>query len=181
MARWTGPLIAGAIAAAIAGYAALEATPNVLMKLAEHRIATLGGINRLAHAPVVTAASRAVVRPSPDLLYSSCVFDASRGAVLVDVPAIPAPYWSLSVFDQQTNVAFVRNNLQTGGKPMAIAIVARGASAPADRPSVAVPGGKGIALVRILIDREKPLTAIDAARRQARCRPAALDQATITP
>ncbi len=170
--RWAGPLILGVIIAAIAWHIALLAIPRGLMVVAERRIAGLGGVNQMLHGPLVTAESRAIVRPSPDLLYSSCPYDVSAGPVLIDVMPVDAPYWSLSVFDHATNVAFVRNNVQTGGKPIHVALVHEGQSTPAGYQRVPIPGKRGVALIRILIDRTKSIEAIDAQRRQSRCRPA---------
>ncbi len=168
--RAAGPLIAALVVAALAWHVTLVAIPRGLMVVAVRRIAAAGGVNRMLHAPLVTAASRAIVRPSPDLLYSSCPFDLSDGPVLVDAAPVEAPYWSLSVFDSATNVAFVRNNQQSGGQPIHIAILAAGQQAPAGYEPVPVPGRRGVALIRVLIDRTRPITAIDAQRRQSSCR-----------
>lgn len=170
--HWAGPVIAGLIVGAFAWHFALIAVPRGLMVVAERRIAARDGFNHMGFAPMVTASSRAVVRPSPDLLYSSCPFDVSAGPVLVDIAAIGAPYWSLSVFDHVTNAAFVRNNRQSGGQAVRIAILRDGQSAPAGYEPVRVTGRRGVALVRVLIDRTRPIDMIDRERRQSTCRPA---------
>jgi len=172
MRRWFGPAVVGLVLAALGWHGALVAFPRVLMRIAERRISTLGGYNHLGHGPLVTAQSRAVVRPSPDLLYSTCPFDVSAGPVLIDIAPIDAPYWSLSVFDHATNVAFVRNNRQSGGQGMRVAILGAGQVAPAGYQPVTVKGATGVALIRILIDRTKPIDKIDRQRRQSSCRPA---------
>ena len=169
MRQWIGPLGVGALIGAIAWHGTLIAVPRGLMVLAERRIATVAGFNHMLHAPIVTAKSRAIVRPSPDLLYSSCPFDVSAGPVLIDAAAISAPYWSLSVFDHATNVAFVRNNQQSGGKPIHVALLRDGQSTPAGYEAVHVPGKRGVALIRVLIDRTKPIDAIDGQRQQSTC------------
>ncbi|MFY0010844.1 DUF1254 domain-containing protein, partial [Acinetobacter baumannii] len=90
-----------------------------------------------------------------DLLYSTCVYNVSQHPVLVDVEPVAAPYWSLSVFDRKTDVAFVRNNRQSGGAAIRVAILHVGQVAPAGYAPVTVLGSSGVALVRILIDRTK--------------------------
>ncbi|MDO9489976.1 MAG: DUF1254 domain-containing protein, partial [Sphingomonadaceae bacterium] len=96
-----------AIVVAVAAYdLALMATPRLLMAAAFERISA-GGVNRFTFTPLATDRSRAIVRPSPDLAYSSCPFDVADAPLLIDVPAVPASYWSLSVFDAETNTAFV--------------------------------------------------------------------------
>ena len=105
MKRWLGPLAAGALAAAIAWHAALVAAPFALMRIAMRRIAAGAPVNAFVHSPPTRADRQRVVRPSPDLLYSICLFDVSAGPVLVDVPPIAGHYWSVSVFDARTDVA----------------------------------------------------------------------------
>ncbi|MGL4313345.1 MAG: DUF1254 domain-containing protein [Sphingomonas sp.] len=170
--RWLGPGIVGLVAAAMAWQGTMLAVPRALMLLAERKIGSVAGVNTMVAGPLVTAASRAIVRPSPDLLYSTCVFNLSAGPVLVDVPPISAPYWSLSVFDRKTDVAFVRNNRQSGGAAIRVAILAEGQAAPAGYTPVPVIGHRGVALVRVLIDRTKPIDSIDVERRKANCRAA---------
>ncbi|CAN5656419.1 hypothetical protein BH10PSE14_BH10PSE14_44030 [soil metagenome] len=169
--RWGPPLLLGVVLAAAAYHVTLVQTPRLLMGFASHRVAQGGGYNTLFQAPLATADSRAIVRPSPDLAYSSCPFDLSRGPVLVDVVPVPAPYWSLSVFDPRTDVAFVRNNLQAGGKPIRVALIGdSGGQAPPGYEPVPVKGNSGIALVRILVDDRAHFPQIDAARKASRCR-----------
>jgi uncharacterized membrane protein len=169
--RWGPPLMLGLVLAAIAHHITLVETPRLLMRLATHRIAGPAGYNTLYHAPLATSESRAIVRPSPDLAYSSCPFDLTKGPVLIDVAAVPAPYWSLSVFDPRTDVAFVRNNLQAGGNAIRIALIGEaGGQAPPGYEPVLVKGNGGIALVRTLVDDRARFPQIDAARRASRCR-----------
>lgn len=170
--RWVGAVALGAFCALLAWQVTLAMMPRALMAYAVDRVARQsGGINRFAHAPLVTAQARTIVRPSPDLLYSSCAFDVSRAPLLIDAVPVAAPYWSLSVFDAQTDAVFVANN-QAGMAPLRLAVTGPGQRAPAGYRAVPVSSARGIALVRILIDRTRPIGAIDAARRKTRCRPA---------
>src|SRR5262249_61919042 len=82
--------------------------------------------------PPTRAERQPIVRPSPDLLYSVCVFDVSRAPVLIDVPPIPEHYWSVSIFDARTDVAAVRSDRDTGGAP---------APPPLPPPRAPAPGG----------------------------------------
>ncbi|MEH3099057.1 DUF1254 domain-containing protein [Sphingomonas adhaesiva] len=166
---WMGPALLALVVALVACQATLRRTPDVLMAAAERRLAKAGGVNAFAHTPLATSRSRAVVRPSPDLAYSACVFDLSKGPVTVDVAPVPARYWSLSVFDARTDVAFVRNNLEAQGQPIRVTLVTPGQAAPAGYEPVAVRGGHGVALIRILVDDRAQFPAIDAARRLSRC------------
>lgn len=172
IARWIAPLALGIFAALLAWHVTLANTPYVLMRLAVGRVSAAGGLNRMAHAPPVTAKARAIVRPSPDLLYSSCPFNLAGGPVLIEVPAIAAPYWSLSVFDARTDTAFVRN-VRAAPAGVRVALLGTGQQAPAGYVAVRPEGGRGIALLRVLIDRTHDFGMIDKVRRAARCEVAA--------
>ena len=171
MRRWLALLLLGLVVALVAYQAALVATPTLLMAAAIRRVGA-GGTNRMTHAPLATDRARAIVRPSPDLAYSSCPFDLSTGPIAVHVAAVPSPYWSLSVFDARTNVPFVRNNGETGGKPLDLIFARSGQPVPTGRETVRVDGDKGIALVRILVEDRATFAAIDRARRGSTCRKA---------
>jgi len=167
---WLAAIVLGIVCGLLAWHATIGAMPRALMALAVRRVASAGGINRMTHAPIVTAKSRAIVRPSPDLLYSSCPYDVGVGPVLIDVLPIDAPYWSLSVFDTLTNTAFVRNNQQTKGQPLRVALIRKGQVVPKGYYPVMPAGTRGVALIRVLIDRNAPSDTIDRARRQSNCR-----------
>ena len=168
--RWIGPLVVALLLGAAAWHATLVAAPDMLMRLALQRVSKAGGENRFSHAPLATAASRAIVRPSPDLAYSSCPFDLSKGPLLIDAVPVLAPYWSLSVFDTHTDVALVRNSATATYRPFRVAILAAGQTAPAGYEAVHVHGTRGIALIRILVDDRARFAAIDKERRATTCR-----------
>ena len=171
MRRWLFPLLLGCVLA-IAGYIAeMTAYPQLLMWGATRAVAKGAGYNNLFAGDLPTDKKRAIVRPSPDIAYSSCPFDLSNGPVLVDVEPVPAPYWSLSVFDHRTDVAYVRNNIDAGGQPIRIAIAQAGQPVPDGMQAVRVKGTTGIALIRILVADRSQFGAIDAARRKSSCKP----------
>lgn len=167
--RWLGPIVAGLVAAVAAYQLALMATPRLLMAAAFDRISK-GGVNRFTFTPLATDKARAIVRPSPDLAYASCPYDLSDGPLLVDVAPIASVYWSLSMFDAETNAVFVRNNEDSGGAAIRAAVALAGQAVPAGYAPVRVAQPRGIALVRILVEDRARFAAIDAGRRQARCR-----------
>lgn len=169
MRRWLLPILAGLVIAAIAWQATLLAAPRLLMRLAVQRVEKAGGANVMRHPPLADASARAIVRPSPDLAYSSCAYDLSKGPVSVHVAPVPAPYWSLSVFDANTDTAFVRNSRQTAGKPIDIVLARPGQPVPAGREVVRVAGARGVALVRALVPNRAAFPAIEAARQASEC------------
>ena len=89
MRRWFLPLVFGLVLAFLGYNVAMVQFPRVLMGLATHRIAKGAGYNMMFAAPLATDKARAIVRPSPDLAYSTCPFDLSDGPVLVEVAPVP--------------------------------------------------------------------------------------------
>lgn len=171
MRRWLGPLLFGLAVAALAWQASLVAAPRLIMAVAVKRLADAGGLNRMLHAPLPTSGRKTIVRPSPDLAYSSCPFDLSGGPVLVEVAPVPAPYWSLSVFDRRTDVVFVRNGRDTKSGPVRILLARPAQQVPAGVETVRLKGDRGIALVRILVPDRARFAPLDRARRASSCKP----------
>ena len=170
MRRWTAPLLTGALLAGASCYLGLLYTPDLLMGAAIRRVAA-GGFNRFTHAPLADETTRKIVRPSPDLAYSSCPYDVSNTPLLIDATPVSAPYWSLSIFDSRTDTVFVRNAGQAHGMPFHVAVARAGQAVPPDYEKVTVRGDRGIALVRILVVDRAAFGALDAARRATICRP----------
>ena len=133
-----------------------------------------GAANTIAHAPRATWRSRGVVRPSPDLLYSFCIYDlgAAGGAVRVSAHDMPQSYWSVSVFDADTNNFYALNDEQSKTGAADFILMPQARSAEAGRvPIVGAPTSRGIVLFRTLVNDEARLAEIDAARHNAACEP----------
>ena len=148
--------------------------PRLIMIRTMARITKLAGINTILHAPRPTWRSRVVVRPSPDLFYSICVYDlrAAGGAVRVHTHGMPETYWSVSLFDANTNNFYALNDRQAMTGAADFLLTAAGTSAEAGRlPVVAAPTNRGIVLVRTLINDDTRIAEIDAARHYAACEP----------
>lgn len=171
MSRWIGPIALAIIAALAAWYATLAATPTVIMNRAWQRLADQAGVNRMAHTPLVDARRQTIVRPSPDLAYSVCAFDLSEAPLEVMANPVPDHYWSLTVFDSVTNVAFVESDRDTGGKPIRIVLATADQQVPKGVRKVVMPDAKGVALIRVLLKSRGEIGAVDAYRKQSFCRP----------
>lgn len=161
-------LLAGAI-----HWAAVAYLPDVIMWQAMGRI---GGraVNSITHGERATAAARAIVKPSPDLLYSTCVFDVSRRPLKVTTAAPENTYWSVAFYASNTDNFFVLNDAKAQGKPTTIVIVGQGQTVPPQPEGtlvVSAPTKKGIVLFRTLINDEARETELDQARRTATCEP----------
>jgi uncharacterized membrane protein len=170
MRRWLLPLLVAAITAVGAYHVALLLTPFALMRVAMSKIDGRMAVNTFGFGDMATADNQPVVRPSPDLSYSGCVFDVSKGPVLLDIAPVPDHYWSVSIFDARTDVAAVRSDRDTGGKPARLALLKSGQQAPQGYEPVMLQYDQGIALVRILLANPGEYPVIDAIRRQSTCR-----------
>lgn len=163
------------VGAGILGHLGLViAVPHGLMQVAMNRMSgDSAAINQFKFGPRTTKDSRGVVRPSPDLAYSSCVYDLGKGPLLVS--AAPSPnggYVSLSVFaDNTDNIAA----LDTAQYPDGIRFVLarKGQSVPAGMPVVESPSDKGIIIDRRLAPSAELFAQVDQARRADSCAPLA--------
>lgn len=169
MRSWLAPLLLGLSVAAATAYAALVAVPYGLMTVAMDRLGQ-GGVNHMSFGALATAARQPIVRPSPDLAYSSCPYDLSAGPLSIDIAPVQGRYSSLSIFDAATDVIFVRNDVQAGGKPFRIIVAREGQVVPAGAEVVRTNHDKGIALIRLLLKDPAEIGGLDAVRRQSSCR-----------
>lgn len=83
--------------------------PTMAMKT----LYTLGGkqmgYNQLTVNPVPDETARTVVRPSPDLLYASCIYNLQDGPLVIEA-SIPERYWSMQFYQMNTdNYAGITN------------------------------------------------------------------------
>ena len=165
--RW---VLASLAVAAVVHVATVFAVPRYIMYRTMTAIArNAGGVNRMTHGQRPTSASRGVVRPSPDLLYSSCVFDLRAGPVRVHASGMPDTYWSVSLFDADTNNFYAVNDRKAGGGVDFLVISPNTFVDGKHLPVVVSPTARGIVLFRTLINDETHFAEIDAARRHAAC------------
>lgn len=163
---WGLGILAGAVLVHVAAVAAL---PYAIMGRVLTGLAGRAGENRFVHPPLATSESRTIVRPSPDLAYSSAVFDVSRHALHVVVP-LSAPYTSLSGFATNTDNFFAVNDQGAAADGIDVVIVGPGTprTGLAGRRLVESPSDRGVLLVRRVVPSADAFPAIDAARQQAR-------------
>lgn len=159
------------LVAALVHMASVYALPRAIMMLAMTR---LGAPNTMHVGRRPDATSRAVVRPSPDLLYATCPFDLSKGPLRVTAPVPHANYWSVSAFDAATNNFFVKNDRQIAGNTIELLVVEHGQAWPPldnalERIILFAPSEKGIILIRTVIDSDKQIPALAALLHAARC------------
>lgn len=165
--------------AAVVHVAAVAAAPKVIMRAAIQRISGDGrAINRWVFGPRVTAASRGVVRPSPDLAYATCVYDLAKGPVRVTAEPSSGvnagDYMSVSVYDAATDNIYAVNDRQAPqGADFVLAL--KGQAAPRGAKVVISPSRTGIVLDRRLAPTPERFAPADQARRGNSCGPVGMD------
>lgn len=144
--------------------------PPAIMSVAMIRMADAGAADRVLHTPPPDASSRTVVRPSPDLAYSICLFDMSEGPMLVKA-TVPDTYWSVSAFAHNTDNFFVVNDQQIQGDKLEL-LIRREKDEVAGFEGIPVsfaPTDKGVVLMRMLVTDRDNYLELDPIRRNATC------------
>ena len=169
--EWLVWIAAALLVAVITHVVVLGMVPHLVMG---RLLSPMGRPNRILFDKRVDASVHGVVRPSPDLLYSSCPFDLSVGPLRVRSPVSPGTYWSVALYDDDTNNFYTLNDRQAGNGVVDFVIELD----EPDRDQAATlegmrivrsPTTKGLVLFRTLINSEKNFALVDAIRRQATC------------
>ena len=129
-------------------------------------------VNQMSHSGLSNADSDFVVRPSPDLLYSICLYDLSEGPLQIS-GQVPDSYWSLQFYAMSTDnfagISNTRDQVYRAGKPYRITLVGPDQSFTAAGETIHTPGNKGLALIRMAVIGQ-PVEQLQRIQRQARCR-----------
>jgi uncharacterized membrane protein len=158
---------------------AVWAAPRLIMQVLMHGPIekTMNMHNQAAFPPPVSAASRTVVMPSPDLLYSVCVFDVTKGPVRVTANPALSTYWSIALYGSNSDNFFVINDRTAGSKPVDLWLVSEGGNSnakplPEGIQVVVSPTQTGFLLMRVLAGNyEAEKHMIEPARHTLACTP----------
>lgn len=146
-------------------FKAMEQAEKILLEQA-------GGYNQVAHPPRPNADVRLVVRPSPDQLYSACIYDVSKGPVAISGVAPSNTYWSLSAFAVNSDNFFVVNDTELESQEFRYVLISEEMDKPVgynDAQIIIAPTKKGAVLQRVFIGEEARAEEIDAQRKTMRC------------
>ena len=157
-------------AAAIGHIGLVLFVPHFLMNVAMGRVSQDGKlINQFGFGSRTTQNSRNIVRPSPDLAYSTCAYDLSNGPLLIEAaPSPDAGYLSISVFAANTdNIAVFDSSQSPDG--IRFVLAREGQPTPAGAKVVISPSNRGIVLDRRLAPNAELFAAADEARRGDKC------------
>ncbi|HUR40530.1 MAG TPA: DUF1254 domain-containing protein [Verrucomicrobiae bacterium] len=174
---WLRGIAAFLAIAILANLATVAALPRLINAYAMHKIASAaGGTNRALASPRPDASARTIVRLSPDLLYTACVFDVSVQPLRITAP-LPGSYASISGFAANTDNFFAVNDASVvagpDGEKRLDVVLARSADveAPVDSRLVVAPSARGVILFRLLITRDEDLPRLREYQALQRCEP----------
>jgi uncharacterized membrane protein len=171
MKRWIFWIAYVVLVAAGVHIVAVAALPSLIMSRVMNAVGT-EGTGRILFSDRPDESARRVVRPSPDLLYSICVYDVSKNPLRITTGAPQDTYWSVSFFADNTDNFFVFNDTKAQGKSGTILLIGKGQTLPTHDGAVMVvsaPSPRGLVLFRTLISDDARLPEIDRQRREARC------------
>jgi hypothetical protein len=126
-------------------------------------------INQLGHARRATHEDRFVVTPINDAVYSRAFVDLSAEPVVIEVPPIPDPYWTVQIVDFYTN-SFAYIGKRLGDVPGAYALVGpqwRGVLPEGLTRSIVSPTPVACLLARVAITNDDEDAAIALQRQFA--------------
>ena len=142
--------------------------PNLVMEVLYDQGVKQGGYNRLVINPVPDETSRDVVRPSPDLLYASCLYNLEDGPLVISA-TVPERYWSMQFYQMNTDNYFgITNQRQERhlvGSVVTVTLLGPGEEmAGHEGVVVESPSMRGIVLLRAsaIGDRVPQQTALEA-------------------
>lgn len=173
MRMWIKPVLFGLFVALLAHLSAIAAIPNGIMSIAMARIAqTSGGVNALYHSPAITPQNQTIVRPSPDLAYSTCALDLSRGPVRIFIGK-GQDYASAAFYSANTDNVFTLSDADIPAEGARLLLVSARSpiqAQPGERV-ISLTSDKGLMLVRRLAPTAQDFVRIEQERKADRCAP----------
>jgi uncharacterized membrane protein len=110
---------------------------------------------------------------SPDVLYTILSYDVSEGPLRLSVPVSRDPFWSLTLFQANTDNFFGIDDREVEGDTYELIILGPNQSTPAVEIAtvVASPTETGLAIIRIVVPGPDKLQSLDSLRKAATATP----------
>jgi len=157
------------LALVVGHFFTLQMAPSVIMTKAISAMGDRGiPVHKFVLSKRVTPETQSIIRSSPDLAYSICLFDLSNGPVLVRGTRWDG-YASLTIFDSVTDAVYIISlDTTDGGSSGSVLLTTDSELQPKDHPTATLKKPKGIALIRrlaptpALYEKAKALSASDS-------------------
>jgi len=130
---------------------------------------------RFVRSPMADETMRHITMPSPDLLYTACIYDLTHAPLRIRADPKLENYWSVAFYAGNTDNYLVVNDRAAGGKPVDLLLVStNNLNPPKKVPDgarvVVAPTDKGFILVRMLApDYAVQKDKLEAARQRLSC------------
>lgn len=165
-------LLAGVTFLATRSVVIHQAPKKVMANIEARIVKSAGGWNGCYHNRVYGPRKAAARRANPDSIISSMAYDVSDGPVRVSGTTWPN-YWSLSLYQQNSDNYFVINDSQLESSEFDIVIVQEGKEESVSTgTTITSPTDKGIMLIRRFASQETDMPAIVSNQDVMYCGPA---------
>ncbi|MCS7144246.1 MAG: DUF1254 domain-containing protein [Archaeoglobaceae archaeon] len=124
-------------------------------------------VNEAYHQKPVDETFRKVVMPSPDLLYSACVFDISKSDLLIEAKVPNFTYWSASFYSMSTDNFFTINDKMAKEK---ISLTLTKNKSCENKDCIISPSDRGIVIFRIFIPDKSLLPELMEYQKTIKCK-----------
>lgn len=169
MKKWIGwTILAIFVVAVIVNLVMVIRMPNEIMEITMTERFNYP-TNQWVFAPPATHERRTVVRPSPDLLYSLCLYDVSQYPLRLTA-VIPDNYWSISGFAMNTDNFFAINDKQAKSNPIEVVLVWKDMTyqdTTGKAHVIVAPTNRGIILIRTVITSKADLPDLTEIQKKA--------------
>ncbi len=166
---WIGLTLAATIVVAvIVNFVQILRIPNDIMNVTMTERFNYPS-NQWVFAPPTTHERRAIVRPSPDLLYSLLLYDVSEYPLHLTA-TIPDNYWSISGFAMNTDNFFTINDKQAKSNPIDVVVIGKDMSytdTTGKTQVIVAPTDTGILLIRTVITGKADLPVLMQIQKKA--------------
>jgi len=148
---------------------------NILFRRFPAEAARTDAPERFVPGPMADETMRHITMPSPDLLYTACIYDLAHAPLRIRADPKLDTYWSIAFYANNTDNYLVVNDRDAAGKPVDLLLVSTTSlKAPNKVPDgvrvVIAPTDKGFVLVRMLApDYAAQKERLEAARRRLSC------------
>lgn len=141
----------------------LHETPREVMTHIESRVRQAGGgANTCVHRRDPTPTVGRIRRPNPDILPTTMAYDVSQSAVRLTGVTTSPRYWSLSVFQHNSDNIFVLNDRDLRSPSFDVVIFAAGRQVQEREGAIMIesPSDTGIVLIRRFLPDEDEIEPI---------------------
>ncbi|MEM6747057.1 MAG: DUF1254 domain-containing protein [Pseudomonadota bacterium] len=165
----TAALLGSALGALVGWNVTLQRVPVAVMEAIEARmVGPEGEWNTCVHERQYGPLPR-VARSNPDSMVTRIAYDLSAGSLRLRGKTWP-DYWSLSVYDQNTDNVFVVNDQQIEGDSFDYTLVRTSDVSVADgSQKIVSPTRRGILLIRRFVVSEADVLAVHANQDLMQC------------